>query len=197
MLRLISLLVIINIGFADPLQEIEEAISKKEQRDNLAEWVDPATPFGRVMLNSATSSELSEWLSPSPIGIIETKRSVKRKPEYLQITHEYITREYNTEIYIKFYLPYPKYGPMTQYGLIDDLARLEPPKRAVLSSESILVGDIPATLFHEPKDVCSLLIKLPKFSYFEGTVKGCSRTSELIRLVTALNLKTVTAKLEE
>lgn len=197
LIRFLFLLSFTSIILGDPLQEVEEAIKGKDPKDNLAKWVDPATPFGRLMLNYGSTSELSEWLAPSPVGIKETKRSVRRKLESLQITHEYISMKTKTPIRIRFILPYPKYGPMTQYGLVKELAALEPPKRQVLSSESILVSNIKAELYHEPRGVCSILIKLPKFSFFEGTINNCSESSELIRLIQTLNLEPVIKKLEE
>ena len=197
LMKLIFILSFVSLSLADPLQAIEEAINKDGPKDNLADWVDPSTPFGRVLLNSGPESELSEWLAPSPNGIREHKRSVRRKPEYLQITHEYESMRSKALIRIRFYLPYPKYGPMTDYGLVSELPELFPPKRGILSSESILVGEIQADLYHEPRGACSILIKLPKYSFFEGTINDCTNSGELIGLIEALNLNPVIEKLKE
>lgn len=183
---------------ADPLEEViqsEEYQDLKKSVDSnqekLDQWVDPSSDFGRVLLNSDKSSELSEWLNPPPTSVIEKKRIVKRHKEYLEIIHNYKGVEKDVSLSLTFFIPFPKFGPMSEHGLVSDLNSLEPPALTARSIEDIKIGDFPGKLFHEFTNECSILIKIPKFTRVQGRISSCSSIRMLTQLLESIGIEEV------
>lgn len=187
---------------ADPLEEViqsEEYQDLKKSvdsnREKLDQWVDPTSDYGRVLLNSDKSSELSEWLHQPPMSLIEKKRLVKRHKEYLEVAHHYKGVEKDALLTLAFFIPFPKFGPMSDHGLVSDLNSLEPPVLTARSSEDIKVGELSGKLFHEFSNECSILIRLPKFTRVQGKISSCSNIRLLTELLESIGIEEVARRL--
>lgn len=187
---------------ADPLEEVIQSEEYKDlkksvdsNREKLDQWVDPKSNYGRVLLNSEKSSELSEWLHQPPMSLLEKKRLVKRHKEYLEVAHQYKGVDKDASLVLSFFIPYPKYGPMSDHGLVSDLNSLEPPVLTARSSEDVKIGELSGKLFHEFSNECSILIRLPKFTRVQGKVSSCNHIRLLTELLETIGIEEVARRL--
>ena len=179
---------------SEEYKELDKSLQRNKNRD-LATWLDPESSYGKLLLGSGRESILSNWLNvpAEPFSLLE--KEVFRKSEYLSVTHLYNAEGLKIKYSIQFFIPYPKYGPMSTYGLVSDIESLKPPGLRIKTSEKITIGNLPATLFHEIDNSCSVLISLPKYSFAQGKVKDCSEIKNLMQLLSDLNIENVSEKL--
>lgn len=179
---------------SEEYKELDKSLQRNKNRD-LATWLDPESSYGELLLGSGRESILSNWLNVPSEPFVLSQKDVIRKPEYLTITHLYFAEGQKTKYSIQFFIPYPKYGPMSTYGLVSDIESLKPPGLRIKTSEKVTVGNLPATLFHEVDNSCSVLISLPKYSFVQGKVKDCSEIKNLMQLLSDVNIENVSEKL--
>ena len=184
--------------FADPLdeviesdryQELKKSVDSNQQKLDL--WVDPSSDFGRVLLNSDSTSELWEWLHEPPTSVVQKKGFVKHHREYLELTQSYQGVDKPATLRVTFYIPFPKFGPMSDHGLVSDLNALEPPALATRSSEDIKIGELTGKLYHEFSNECSIVLKLPKFTRVQGKISTCATINLLTNLMESLRIEEV------
>lgn len=180
---------------SDEFKELDKSL-QRENNNDLTSWVDPESHYGQLLLGSGRESILSNWINTPSEPFFLSQKDASKKSEYLTITHTYTAEGQKLKYYVQFFIPYPKYGPMSTYGLVSDIEALKPPGLRIKTSEKISIGNIPGTLFHEIDNNCSVLIPLPRYSFAQGRLKDCTQIKNLMQLLSDLNLENVVEKLQ-
>ena len=92
-------------------------------------------------------------------------------------------------------VPHPRYVDQAKDGLLESFSDPDPPRLRVDSSEAVKIGSLPATLYHQKKNQCSILLKLPKGAVINFSGE-CSNVKAMIKLGELLTVDYLKKKLE-